>query len=110
MESFIIAIISALNLIVILHKFKRGRVEDGIFDSTLFVLLAVLFSGTYAGMVVAMVSSLIVSIYLWASPPKFFKSIMDSKEVKAIVKDAKSLFPTAEKAKKKTKLEDLDFD
>ena len=57
---------------MIVHKFKKGRVEDGIFDSILFTVMASLFAGSYGGMVVAMISSLIISIYLWASPPTFF--------------------------------------
>lgn len=110
MEFLIIGIVSALNLIMIVHKFKKGRIEDGIFDSLLFVLLATLFSGTYAGMVVAMVSSLIISVYLWNSPPKFFKTIVSSKEVNQVLKDAKSLMPKTEDSKKKTSLRDLNFD
>lgn len=110
MEFLIIGIVSALNLIVIVHKFKKGRLEDGIFDSVLFVLLATLFSGSYAGMVVAMVASLIISIYLWTSPPAFFKNVVNSKEVSALVKDAKALFPTAEKKPTNTKAKDLNFD
>lgn len=73
MEFLIIGVVSALNLIVIVHKFKKGRVEDGIFDSTLFTVMAIMFSGSYGGMVVAMISSLIISIYLWSSPPTFFR-------------------------------------
>lgn len=72
MEFIIIGIVSALNLIVIIHKFKKGRTEDSVFDLTLFVVMASLFTGSYGGMVVAMISSLIISIYLWAYPPTFF--------------------------------------
>ena len=72
MEFIIIGIVSALNLIVIVHKFKKGRVEDGIFDAILFALMTSLFSGSYGGMVVAMISSLVISIYLLASTPEFF--------------------------------------
>lgn len=74
MEFLIIGIVSALNLIVIVHKFRKGRVEDGIFDSILFAVMAIMFSGSYGGMVVSMISSLIISIYLWTSPPTFLKT------------------------------------
>lgn len=107
MEFIIIGIVSAINLIVIVHKFKKGRIEDGIFDSLLFALMAFMFSGSYGGMVVAMISSLIISIYLLASPPKFFKGFINSKEVKTAVKDLKKF---TSPNKKDTKLEDLDFD
>lgn len=72
MELFIIGIVVALNIIIILRKFKNKRYEDGIFDSFLLVAVTVIFMGSYAGLVVATVASLLISIYLWASPPKFF--------------------------------------
>jgi spore maturation protein CgeB len=104
MEFIIIGIVSALNLIVIVHKFKKGRIEDGIFDSILFTVMASLFSGSYGGMVVAMISSLIISIYLLASPPKFFKSFANREDVKEAIEKLK------EKPKTRRKSEDIDFD
>lgn len=74
MEFVLIGIVSALNLIIILIKFKKGRIQNGVFDTALFVLLAFMFSGSYGGMVVAMISSLIISLYLFVSPPEFFKA------------------------------------
>ena len=90
MEFVIIGIVSALNLIIIVHKFKKGRIEDGIFDSILFATLATLFHGSYGGMVVAMISSLIISIYLWASPPQFFRQFTRRDDVQSAVNDLKS--------------------
>ena len=78
MEFLIIGVVSAINLIVIIQKFKKNRIEDGIFDTVLFVLLSLMFSGSYGGMVTAMISSLMISTYLWFSPPEFFKSSGDS--------------------------------
>lgn len=72
MELFIIGIVVALNIVIILNKFKLGRVEDGIFDTFLLLVVTIVFMGSYAGLVVATVASLLISIYLWASPPKFF--------------------------------------
>ena len=105
MEFIIIGIVSALNLIVIVHKFKKGRIEDGIFDSILFVIMASLFAGSYGGMVVAMIASLIISLYLWASPPKFFKAFTKREDVQQAVKDFKGL---AKETKKD--LKDINFD
>ena len=110
MEFLIIGIVSALNLIIIVHKFKKGRVEDGIFDSILFGFMAVLFSGSYGGMVVAMISSLIISIYLWASPPAFFKAIVRSDDVQNALKDVKSFTTPANSKKSKKPEEELHFD
>ena len=110
MEFVIIGLVSAINLIIITHKFKKGRVEDGIFDSLLFVLLATMFSGSYGGMVVAMIASLVISIYLLASPPKFFKSFMASKEVKGALKDLKSFTKPNDYKENIKKAEDLKFD
>jgi hypothetical protein len=112
-EFLIIGIVSALNLIVIVHKFRKGRVEDGIFDSVLFALMAMIFSGSYGGMVVAMISSLIISIYLWTSPPKFFKSAISSDEGKAALAEAKNFLFSAEPLKSSTSkksAEELRFD
>ncbi len=86
MQYFIIGVVSALNLILIMHKFKKGRVEDGIFDTTFFICAAVIFSGSYAGMVVAMISSLIISIYLLVNPPTFFKGFLNTPTIKQSIK------------------------
>lgn len=85
MEFLSIGIVSALNLIIIVTKFRLNRVEDGIFDTVLFAFLAILFSGSYGGMVVAMIGSFIVSLYLLIWPPKFFRNIMSNKQVKDTV-------------------------
>lgn len=108
-EFIIIGIVSALNLIVIVHKFKKGRIEDGIFDSVLFSLMASMFSGSYGGMVVAMISSLIISLYLWASPPVFFRLFTKREDVQLVVKEIKELAKENSR-KNKTKLKDYDFD
>lgn len=72
MEAILVGITVALNIIIILNKFKKKRYEDGIFDSILLALVTFVFMGSYAGLVVGTVASLLVSIYLWARPPEFF--------------------------------------
>lgn len=72
MELLVIGIVVALNIIIILRKFKASRTEDAIFDSILLGGITVVFSGSYAGLVVATVASLLISIYLYARPPTFF--------------------------------------
>lgn len=113
MEFLIIGIVSALNLIVIVHKFKKGRTEDGIFDSVLFSLMAIMFSGSYGGMVVAMISSLIISIYLWTSPPTFFRNALKNpinKDAMSEVKDGVFNLKPFEDSTKNKSAEDLNFD
>lgn len=71
MEYVLIGIVSAFNLLIIKFKVDRKRYEDAFFDAGLMVVLAYLFAGSYGGMVVAMVASLVISIFLFISPPKF---------------------------------------
>jgi len=75
MEYILIGLVSAFNLVVILQKFKHNRIEDGVFDVLLFILLVMMFNGSYSGMVVGMVASLCVSAYLWFCPPTFFQKL-----------------------------------
>ena len=72
MEFLIIGIVVAANIVFIKMKFDKGRLEDAIFDSILLAIVTLLFSGSYAGLVVATIASLLISIFLLASPPKFF--------------------------------------
>jgi len=95
MEFLVIGIVTAVNMIVIIMKFKRKRYEDGIFDMLLLTLVTVMFSGSYGGMVVSMVASMIISIYLFANPPKLFKAIAQTEEAKELVKEFKKLTDSA---------------
>ena len=94
MEFVIIGIVTAINMIVIISKVKRKRYEDAVFDVTLLVIVATLFSGSYGGMVVAMIASMTISIYLYSYPPMFFRSFVESRETKK----AKSKVATGFKA------------
>lgn len=87
MEFIIIGIATALNFIVIKAKLERGRYEDAGFDFALLCILAYLFAGSYAGMVVAMASSLVISAYLFFSPPFLVGKLL--RGLKTKVEDAK---------------------
>lgn len=90
MEFIIIGLATALNFIVIKMKLERKRYEDAVFDFIMLITLATLFSGSYAGMVVAMVSSLVISAYLLFSPPKLASGFLQGLKVKLQgLKDAK---------------------
>ena len=72
MEFLILGIIVALNFIIIKMKLDRKRYEDALFDGALLGLITMVFAGSFAGLVVGTVASLLISLYLYASPPTFF--------------------------------------
>lgn len=53
-------------------KLDRKRWEDAAFDLLTLGILMALFNGSYAGLIVSSVASLFISLYFFASPPKFF--------------------------------------
>ncbi len=72
MEFLVLGIVVAINFIIIKMKLDRKRWEDAIFDVATMVIILTMFSGSYAGLIVGSVASLCISIYFFASPPKFF--------------------------------------
>jgi len=70
MELAIIGVVVAFNFLVIYAKLSNKRYLDGILDVTLLATISILFSGTYAGLVVATIASAIISVYLFFVPPK----------------------------------------
>lgn len=72
MELFILGVVVAVNFLIIKMKLDKKRWEDAIFDVIIFLVIMALFSGSYAGLVVGSIASLVVSLYFLASPPKFF--------------------------------------
>lgn len=75
MEALVIGIATAFNFIVIMFKFKRGRWEDAIFDTLIFIVISYMFAGTISGMSVGMVASAVVSIWMWFDPPNFLQDL-----------------------------------
>jgi hypothetical protein len=74
MEYLVIGIVTAINLIIIIMKIKKSRYQDATLDVSLFLFVLFIFSGTYSGMVVGVVASMVVSIYLYSHPPSIFLS------------------------------------
>lgn len=72
MELFVLGVVVAINFLIIKMKLDKKRWEDAIFDVIIFLIIMALFSGSYAGLVVGSIASLVVSVYFFASPPKFF--------------------------------------
>lgn len=76
MELLIIGVVTFLNLLFIKVKYERKRYEDAFFDLALLVLLSLVFGGSFSGLVVATVTSLLLSIYFFFSPPTFFRNMI----------------------------------
>ena len=72
MEFLILGVIVALNFIIIKKKLENKRYEDAIFDGGLLALITMIFAGSFGGLIVGTVASLLISIYLYAYPPTFF--------------------------------------
>lgn len=72
MEFLILGLVVAVNFIIVKMKLDRKRWEDAVFDVLTLLVVMALFSGSYAGLIVGSVASLFISIYFFASPPKFF--------------------------------------
>lgn len=83
MEYLIIGLAVAFNVIVILWKFQKERILDGIIDASLLILVAAVFSGSYGALVVGTIASAIISGYLLINTPKFdFDWLKDSNDYK----------------------------
>lgn len=74
----IIGVVTGLNLMFVKMKFDHKRYEDGVLDLLVLVALSFVFGGSFSGLVVATVSSLIISIYLFISPPKLLTKLLNS--------------------------------
>jgi Mn2+/Fe2+ NRAMP family transporter len=72
MEFLVLGLIVAVNFIIVKMKLDRKRWEDAVFDVLTLLVIMALFSGSYAGLIVGSVASLFISLYFFASPPKFF--------------------------------------
>lgn len=78
MEFLIIGLAVAANIIFIKMKLERKRYEDGAFDAILLVIVTIVFGGSYAGLVVGTIASAFISLYLYASPPKFLSGLFNN--------------------------------
>lgn len=70
MEFVIIGIAVFFNIAVIKWKYDKARYADAGLDFVCLVAVSILFSGSYAALVVGTIASALVSIYLLVSPPK----------------------------------------
>ncbi len=70
MEFIVIGVAVFFNIVVIKWKYDKARYADAILDFVCLVAVSILFSGSYAALVVGTIASALVSIYLLVSPPK----------------------------------------
>ena len=81
----------AVNVIIIMHKAKHGRLSDAILDATVLVVLGFVFMGTISGLSVATIGSLVVSGYLYLNPPpRVFETIIEDIDKKQKKKKKKN--------------------
>jgi len=66
----VMGIVTFLNLLILKVKFENDRIPDLILDVCGLLVLVYIFGGTLGGSLVAMIASLLLSIYLWFFPPK----------------------------------------
>ena len=71
MTVLMMGIVTFFNLMILKHKFEKGRTDDLVIDIAALLALSYVFGGTITGLLVAMIASLCMSIYLWFFPPKF---------------------------------------
>ena len=76
MEYIIISLATAMNILIVKWKLEKGRYEDAILDGAILLGLAYVFQGSFGGLVVATISSAIISLYFIASPPVFMQGLI----------------------------------
>lgn len=70
LEFIVIGCAVFFNIAVIKWKYDKARYADALLDFVCLVSVSILFSGSYAALVVGTIASALVSIYLLVSPPK----------------------------------------
>lgn len=75
MEYILVGIATFFNLAIIKWKLEKYRYEDAALDGIILFGLAYVFSGSYGGLVIATISSAMMSLYFIASPPKFVQGL-----------------------------------
>lgn len=68
MNTTIMGIATALNVIVVLWKLRNDRILDGIIDGALLAAVMYVFMGSVSGLQMGTIGSAMVSIYLLLDP------------------------------------------
>jgi len=64
----LVGVATAFNAGVIMHKVRNGRAVDALVDVAVTATMSAIFAGTLGGQAIAMIASLLFSIYLWFVP------------------------------------------
>ena len=64
----IMGICTALNFVVIISKYRRGRYADATLDFLLLGVICFLFSAGINELAIGMIASACISTYLWFNP------------------------------------------
>jgi len=64
MEYLIIGVVTFFNLAILLRKYQHQRYTDMALDVLALIALSKVFGGTLGGMMIAMISSMLFSLYL----------------------------------------------
>ena len=67
----IVGIATAFNFAILKWKFEHDRILDMSLDIGVLVAVSWLFSGSAVGIAIAMVASMLMSLFLLVFPPKF---------------------------------------
>lgn len=68
---YVMGVAASFNVLIIFWKVSKTRHFDAILDGSVLFALNYAFGGTLGGMIIATISSAIVSLYLLVKPPKF---------------------------------------
>lgn len=84
MELLLISLSTAFNFGILRWKLSHGRYADTVFDVATLIALSYMFAGTLGGMIVAMCSGALISIYLIFNPIQLIAGDFNSFKAKYI--------------------------
>ncbi len=70
MTLLFIGIATAFAMLILKIKLEQGRYADVALDFMAMAVLSVFFGHTLGGLIITIVASTIISLYLWAFPPR----------------------------------------
>jgi len=65
-----IGIATAFSMLILKIKLEQGRYADVALDFLTMAVLSIFFGHTLGGLIIVIIASTIISLYLWAFPPR----------------------------------------